>query len=277
MFVNSFRYLDYREAIRAEVEARKTQGDGITFQKLADRIKVQAPYVSKVLNLHAQFSRDQLFETLAFLEASDDEVHYLEILHDLATTGIESRRLSLQKKAKVIQAKQQDTRNVLSQVEVTDARQIDDYYLDPFNQIVHVCLSIQRYQIDLDLLAEDLLISRDRVRQCVQLLHKLGLAIRIDKGFKSVENPLYLSKDSKLYGAWINQLRQLSMVRRVQISNDLSYGFTAVFSANEDVKFEIQRKILQLISELQHAVENSNPQEVYQINMDLLPWTRKKS
>lgn len=276
MLTNCFKYLDYRSAIRDEVSARKSQGERMSFHKLAEAVRVQPPYVSKVMREDAHFSRDQLFQALRLVAASPAQSAYMELLHDFQTSGVESRRQELLARISAIQADHLDTQRHLQKARSPTTAEFEEYYLDPLNQIVHVCLSIPRYRRNPDLLARDLLVPRESVRGALRTLERIGAARRDDAGgFVPVGDTLHLPRDSRLYGAWDTQLRQMAAVRRQHLPKSLSYGFSVVFSADEPTRHVIQEKLLELVASLQKVVAPAAEEEVYQLSLDMFSWTRQ--
>jgi hypothetical protein len=56
-------------------------------------------------------------------------------------------------------------------------------------------------------------------------------------------------------------------------TSENSYGFTVVFSADENARKRIHSKLLELITEIETLVVKAPAQNVYQLSLDLLPWT----
>jgi uncharacterized protein (TIGR02147 family) len=272
-----YQHDDYRPAIRDAVADRKKTFAGATFHALAEACRIQDPYLSKVMNGKAHFSRDQLYLATRFLALSEDEASFLELLHDLQTSAVQERKERLQRVVRSLQDSHLDTRKHVRAGALSAHAEpsADAYYLDPLHQIVHVALSIPRYQKSAEQLAKELMLPAERVRATCTALEAMGLAERAGgSGWTSTGRHLHLQRDSRLYGPWEAQLRILGQARRHLLPKELAYSFSVVFSGDEGTRRELVRRILELIKDAEPLVGKAPEDDVYQLDIDLFSWTR---
>lgn len=275
-----YRHIDYRPAIRDLIAARKRAFSNITFHSLANAVRVQDPYLSKVMNSKAHFNGDQLYLATRFLSLADEEVAFLQLLHDFQTSTIVERREHLQTKIRNFQDQHLNTRKHVQADSLPinsegSGGSSDAYYLDPLHQIIHVALSIPRYQKSVDRLAKELLIPIQKVRVMCASLEAMGLAKRVDVGgWTSTGRHLHLPREANLYGPWEAQLRMLGQARRHLLPKELAYSFSVVFSGDEETRRELVRRILDLIKDAEPLVGKAPEEDVYQLDIDLFSWTR---
>ena len=59
---------------------------------MADHMRIQKPYISKVINNMADFSSDQLYMACDFLGFGEDEKNYMLLLLELERTTYTERK-----------------------------------------------------------------------------------------------------------------------------------------------------------------------------------------
>jgi hypothetical protein len=154
------------------------------------------------------------------------------------------------------------------------ADEMKAFYLDALHQLVHICLTIPRFQIDTaNRLASTLGVSKRKVIRSLRLLESLTLAEENDGTWKAKTQKTHLPPESPYFLAWRSQLRVMALNRQQAIEPGESYSFSVVFSATEDVKNKIQTRFLELLKSIQPEVIEAAPERCYQMNFDLVPWT----
>lgn len=273
-----YRHADYRPAIKDLMLERKKTNPRSTFHALANAVRVQDSYLSKVMNGHAHFSADQLYLATRFLSLTNDDEDYLRLLHDFQTSAVESRRKQLKGKIRERQETHLDTQKHLraETLSVAQGPSTDAYYLDPLHQIVHVALSVPRYQKSIDRLAKELMIPAARAHSYVSAIAEMGLAEHVDGVWRSTGRHLHLQRDSPIYGPWEAQLRMLGHARKHLQPKEQAYSFSVVFSGNEDARRELVRRLLDLIRDAETLVGEAPEEEVYQLDLDVFSWTKTR-
>jgi len=153
--VNIYKSLDYRKSLELRLAEKRKWERGYTYSKMAEVIGVQQPYLSKVMDGHANFNSDQLFLACEFLQFNPSETEFLLLLLEHSKCIVKKRCKLLLEQIEAIRAKHLDTREFVQGSNIAvQAEGASIYYLDPMIQIVHVALTIEEYRKNLKILAD---------------------------------------------------------------------------------------------------------------------------
>jgi uncharacterized protein (TIGR02147 family) len=256
------------------VEARKRLDSKINYQNIATATRIPKSYLSKVVNGKADLSSDQLFQVCEFLKLDTAKIEYLTDLLEASRSTVKSRKKFLEQRIRTVKAKNLDVKAQLQAESVEpEMESISRYYLDPWIQVIHVSLSIKKYQHDLKLLAKDLQIPFSRVRSCVQVLQELEMIEVREDGLSLKKRNFHLAKDSIIFPAWRNQLRSVCADRINFNPIDQQFSFSVTFSCTEQIRARIKQRLNDVLQEIEGLVRESKEEESVQLNIDLFPWT----
>lgn len=268
-----YRFDSFREVIRNAVESKQRLDRSFNFQKLAQAMGIQKSYLSQVLAGRAEINLDQAYLFCQQLELNEEQSQYFNLLVEHSRTGLAERKQVLLSKIKSIQEQKLATEQHLK-VTPSHASEGDmtDYYLDAYNQLVHVCLSRAAFRKDPMKLAEGLGLHKDRLGEILAELQRLDM-IRLEKtGFTVQRKNLHLPKESKVFKAWRAQLRAMALQKSLQSPAEDSYNFSVIVSCTEKVRRQLHEGFLEFLSRAQKLVNESEADHVYQMNFDLLKW-----
>jgi uncharacterized protein (TIGR02147 family) len=270
---------DYRSILRETVVSRKRFDSKINFQNLSKYMRVQKPYLSKILAGKADMNADQLFLAGEYLGFNEEEREYLGLCLELSRSVLEKRRQALFKKIKTLQNKYSKTVSHLETKKFVDPEKLQEYYLDPVTQIVHLCLSIKRYQENLPLIAKELKIGQDKVGHALNTLTRLKIihpSEKIDNQYEIALKNIHLSEDSFLCNPNHALLRMMAIYQiqteSISPSKEKPYRLSVTFSADSEA-FEILRSyFLDLVKKSEKIVDKAKLENVYQMSFDLFRW-----
>ncbi|MGE0172881.1 MAG: DUF4423 domain-containing protein [Oligoflexales bacterium] len=272
--MNIYKEIDYRKIVKNLVIERKRLDRSISFQALANYIRVPKSYVSRVLHGVADFSTDQIFMTSKYFELNEEEQQYLMLTLEYSRTALQTRRSELIKSLRTIQTQQLDTKRHLTAKSIEPSLgELADYYLDPAVQLTHICLAIPKFQKNPEKISEALQIAKPRIVNAIIKLEKMRLIERNEKGITLLVENLHLPKDSSLYRSWRNQLRQMATHRIDNAADEAGYSFSVVFSGDEETRRDIQNRFLEWLKNIEGIVGKAQQQNVYQLSLDLFRWT----
>jgi hypothetical protein len=169
------------------------------------------------------------------------------------------------------------TEHIKAKSDKLSDQSLRDYYIDPLHQIVHICLSIPRYQKEPQYLAADLRLSLTELRVIIERLEALNVIEHSNGKIKTILKSIHLPKSSPAYKPWRNQLKLLCMDRLNRDASSEDYSFSVTFSATAKTRNKIKSKFLDLLKQVEETVQNSDQEESYQMSFDLFSWTEKKS
>jgi uncharacterized protein (TIGR02147 family) len=273
--MNIFHESDYRKIIRELVEHKKTLDSKFNFQRLSEACGIQKAYLSQVLQGARDLSRDQLFAVNRYLELSQEEASFMELLLEYARSARADRRELLLAEIQTIQRKHLKTEKNLSVKEVAvSGDTISQYYLDPYHQLIHIALDIPRFRKEPQALAQAFSLPKARLRELLGNLERMKIIKSENGEIKVLLQNIHLPKNSPLFWAWKSGLMQMALqyLRSGLEDQERAYSFSVVFAAEEEVRLKVQKLFLDFLKEAKGLVGDAKSKHVYQMNFDLFPW-----
>lgn len=272
--MNIFEEISYRKIIRKAVEERKSLEPEFNFQAMASFVGIQKSYLSKVVAGSADLNSDQLFLVCEYLRFDQNQRKYMALLLEHERSYVKVRKEQLLAEIREVQGLYRETKEHLHAPKAGDEiKGLSDYYLDPINQIVHICLSIPRYAEAPAQLSKDLGVGNKRVSEALSQLERLGIISRENKKIRILLDDIHLPRESSVYRAWRNSIKLLSIKRLDELDTKSAYSFAVSFSANEEVRDRIQSRFLDFLKQIEGLVKSAPSQGAYQMSFDLFPWT----
>lgn len=272
--MNIFLESNYRLTLKEIVEHKRQIDRKFNFQAIAETTRIPKSYISKVINEKAHLSSDQLFLVSEYLELNENEFNFLHLLLEKDRCVIAARKKILTSQIQELRSTQLDSQKYIqANPDALDESSLEKYYMDPLNQLVHICLSIPRYQSNLQLLSQDLSITPSNLGFIVDFLEKTSIIKQTPAGYQTVIKNIHLPKSSSVHKAWRTQLKLFSLDRLNRLSTPEDYTFSVLFSSNEKVREKVKAEFLSFLSKAEHLVKDSPMEETYQMNFDLFGWT----
>lgn len=275
--LNIFIESNYRFILRQVVEQRKGIDSAFSFQTIAEATRITKSYISKVTTGKAHFSADQLFVVCEHLCFTELQIRYTMLLLEHERSTNRRRREALQRELQAIRDQALDSREHLkARPDSLSDDSLRDYYIDPFHQIVHICLSIPRYQSDPVRLASDLDLSVSDLREIIDRLERLGIVEQHAGKIRTLIKSIHLPRASPAFKPWRNQLKLLCLERLSRRSRRDDYSFSVTFSATERVRDKIKSDFLDMLKRTEELVQGARQEETFQMGFDLFSWTGPK-
>ncbi|SMF56948.1 DUF4423 domain-containing protein [Pseudobacteriovorax antillogorgiicola] len=277
--MNIYVERDYRTILKQLIEEKKKIDNRASFQNLAETIRVPKSYVSKVMNGRADFSADQIFLCCHYFNLDQTESRYLDLLVEIERSALQQRKDSLAKQAEAVR---KPFLNTESNIEVDSADReiesnIEDYYLNPVNLLIHQCLSIDRYRLNIALLYKDINLPPQTIDRSLQDLLRLGIVEKQGGHYKAVINNIHLSQDHKFYPVWRDQMKLLTQSSVFHTSPEENRYFSAIATFNKDGRDLLIKAFFDFINSVKSQIEPSPDDDVFQINFDFIRWTEPRS
>ena len=280
--MNMFLESNYRQIISSFIDERKKINPAITYQALADAVRIQKSYLSKVMNGRADFNTDQLFMATRFLDFNKEQSEFLQLLLEYERSVYPERREVLKEEIEKIQEEKRDVKNALGKkIKEMGAGEYDasiyaEYYMEPSIQLVHVMLTIDHFRKNPSEIKEHLNIKEKRFSEILNKLSKMELIQIQDGEIDILERNLHLPKDSKL--TFPNQvfLRQRGLERCRELEPSDRTMFMATFSSNPKAIKKLKEKFNEFIQEARELSSKGKSTDCYQLVFDLFPWTESQ-
>jgi uncharacterized protein (TIGR02147 family) len=276
--MNIFSESNYRQILREVVEERKSIDGKFNFQAIGESTRIPKSYISKVTTEKAHFNCDQLCAICEYLGFNEIQIRYMMLLLELERCTQKKRKDILSRDVGAIRDKALDsTEHIKAKSDKLSDESLRDYYIDPLNQIVHICLSIPRYQKEPQRLAADLRLSLTELRVIIERLEALNVIEHSNGKIKTIVKSIHLPKSSPAYKPWRNQLKLLCMDRLNRDARADDYSFSVTFSATPKTRNKIKSEFLDLLKRVEETAQNSDLEESYQMSFDLFSWTERKA
>lgn len=278
--MNIYSTTDYRKIIVTTMDEKKFLDKSFTFQEMAKFIRVQKPYLSKVLNKRADFSSDQMFMACEYLNFSEEESEYLMLLLEYDRTTYQVRKKKILVEIQKIQDSKRDSKNVIAK-EIQnltavdfDSSSISDYYLDPLIQIVHIFLLIPRFVKHPKLIAENLSITEENVQDILKKLVDLKIIEIKDNKIEVIVRTMHLPRESKLVPVNHQMMRQFALYRMSRLPWNLKKSWMVTFNSNEESRKKMELEFNLFLEKVRKISSEGPKTDCYQLSFDLFPWSR---
>lgn len=276
--MNVYSSDDYRKILVTSLEEKKFLDKKYTYQLMADHMRIQKPYISKVINNRADFSSDQLYMACDFLGFGEDEKNYMLLLLELERTTYTERKKSLKKQIEtILDVKRGRLRNKkkLSEMSIEEfsSSQYMDYYLDPNNLLVHIFLTIKRFRENKNLICEELNISKDYLSEILIKLDNLGLIEVKRDQIKVLVRSMHLPKQSDITSSHHQLLHHMCILRKKRLSVEQKVSFCVTFASDKKTKQKIKKEFGIFMDKIKDLAMNSPAKDCYQLNFDMFPWS----
>lgn len=272
--MNTFEYLDYRLALGHRQKNLKKSRPSTTLEAMAQYCRVQKTYLSKVFNHGGNLNADQFYLACEFLKFNEAEKKYLELVYQLDQCSIEKRKSALKKEIEKFQLKQKNSDQHLQVDSIPDSNNsLDLYYANPHLQVMHMFLTVDRFNQNPKLISYHLQIPETKVDELIDVLCDLNIVSRAGNKLRVLKDNLHLPADSKLQRTYrtMSRLQALSKIDTLEVEN--TYNFNAVFSCDKSSRDKIQNRFLEFLKDVQKIAQSSSEDDVFQLSFDLFKWS----
>lgn len=258
---------NYRSIIREIVEARSANKDGMSFTKLANVCRIQRSYLSQVMNLKNHFSNDQLYAICEALDLPKSQRDYLLLLSEHERCKNQERKDYLQRK--IGKLKEAEAKNVSGMSEaLRDA--LDDYFCDPWAEIILNFFRIEHYARHPEEVREVLGITRRRWEVVMKTLRDSQFVVdgpdRIltPKGFPVPEENSPADRIRHIMA----RMRVAQQKLKQRYIDDFLYNLW--YTTTRDSKKQLKIDQLHLLQRIYEESRKTKQEKIYQLTLDVL-------
>ena len=264
---------DYKIALRKITEGLRLQfGARYTLEKVAIACGIQKTYLSRVLNGKSHLTADQIFMACEFLRLSTFESEVLETLRDFQTSCNQKRRQQLKKKMTALRITGMKTESALKVSPAINSEKTWEYYSNFNLHLTHLLMTTPKYSENPSEICRALNFTDLELENNIRKLKNWGLIKQNGLKFEAKDFSQHLSEDSPVFKTFAIQQRLKTIEKLHRGKSDPDYFFSVLFSADKDMGAKLRKKILALLDETKGQIEKSNPEQVYQFNIDLFGW-----
>jgi uncharacterized protein (TIGR02147 family) len=274
--MNIYKYSDYREVIEQLIKEGKKINSKFTYAKLADVIRVQGTYLSRVLKGKAEVSSDQMYLLCEYFNLNKDEFDFMFLLLEHSRCALQARKKTLHKQIVEIQKLHISTKANLKAkiVEPESNTNLVQYYLDPYSILVHAALIIEKYRQRPQLIAPIFNISNEHLQNILNNMEKLELIRKQPDplGYQVLQDHLQLSSESFLVNSHQQALKQLSNLQTAKLNRNQKFSFATTVTIDEKTKNLIQEEFMKFLKSVEPLVRQAPSEKILQMNFDLFHW-----
>ncbi len=255
----------YQDYLRARL-ATRGESRGLR-RKLADATGTRPAFISRVLSGNVHFALEHAPAINDFLHHTVEEGHFFNLLLLKGRSGnrqmekyfgdqianiIENRSVFLEKA---------NSSNVVSAPEQAL------YYSKWYYLAIHVLVVLPAFR-SRESIARRLGLSPTTVSKALEDLIRMGLVQAKGTQFVTGKKRIYLAKDSPWLANLHTHFRQRAMTRIADPSPE-DMHFSAAMSISKSLFEEYRKRMLELISELDSRIQESEEEEMYAVSVDL--------
>lgn len=263
-----FDYKDYKEYLKDLLKQKPKRGHGFK-SAIADAIRCQSAYISRVLNGNAHFSLEQAHDLNSYLGHSEEESDFFIFLVSYARSGTQAlQKFFLKKISETL-----NKRLILKErFKIKMNLSLEDqamYYSAWYYVAAHLLLSIPEFQTK-QAIAEYLNLPLSKITEILNCLLHSGLAIKKGERYGIGETRIHLGSDSpfinKHHINWRMKTIQSLDQNHPTENEDLHYS--SIVSVSKDDIDKIKSKFIKTIDEFNGTVKDSKEERLQCFTLD---------
>lgn len=154
-----------------------------------------------------------------------------------------------------------------------DSEALSQYFLDPNAQLAHMFLTT-KYASDLSSICRCLGIGIETLLDLISRLQSLKLVeMKAGKYVVSQKN-FHLPADSPMYRAYRLGVRMRALEKLQNSPIKDNYSFSVIFSSDEQTRSRVHAEFLKFLARIERWFKDGKEEEVYQLNFDLMQWSK---
>lgn len=263
-------YDDYRQIINDKVKTLN-----LTFKKLSETTGIHNSYISRVLGKGSDFSRDQMFLVGKSIGLSDWEFEYFLLLGDFQASSDRQHKEFLLQKIKKFKNEHQKIKEILiGDIHEFSNREIESYYLSPLTAEIHICLTLEKYRKNPELLLKYFTLSKNELENELTKLEQLKIISREKDRISLNKKVIHLDENHPIMSKFLNDRRIDCLTHLSRKGRNLEdYHFSVLFSTSEEKKQQIKLLFKEFIQKAQKTsnlpIGTQKNINVFKMNFDL--------
>ncbi len=234
--------------------------------KLSEKLRIHPTHLSQIFSGGRQFTEDQSFLLSQFLELSDLESDYLQLLGKLSRAQVNEFKVEVKKQLQEVKNKSKELSNRIA----TDDKISDLDHAQFYSSWLYVAFTMYcslGKGKTLEEIVEHFRISRKEVLDKITFLMNAQL-LKLEKGYYQPGiRRTHLDRVSPYLSKHHTNWRLLSLAHFDRLtSSELMY--TAPFTISEKDFHILREKMVSLLQELSNTVSETNPEKMACVNLD---------
>ena len=271
-----FSYQDYKPLLKDRIKEIRQRKKNWSFKKLADHLKIQSTYLSKIINSDKHhLSEEDLWLACKTLDFHPEEQDYILLLRSHTTCQKSERRQLLAQKIESLQAerKLQAEARQMSASSLTNEM---DYLLNPLCVLLYVALGSEHLRKDIRQIGSSLGVRIPLLRDLLRILERNSLVgldptdpLRVTKVHS---RRTHIPKDHPLMRTHQGLFKNMMQSRLAMTPEEEKQSLLATFTMDERGFEDLKKEFNVFLKKAEEISKKSTHQNVFQINFDLFKW-----
>ena len=268
--MNIFELNSVKQVIESYIDEQNRVGLKVTLTEIAGVIRVQKSYLSRQLSGSATFTQDHGYLLAQYLKLNENEQEFLFLLIDRDRSGVSELRDQIDAKINALRNISTRSENYIDkEVAVIDSQKLQQYYLVPEYQLVHLSFALPKFQANPDLVKEIFGISNELYSNILKILDELSLIKITKNSVQLVKSNLHLPKDSIYFHSWQLQMRLKAIEYSKKVDQKDKYNFLVNFTATDEDREKIRLDFMKFLKKVEATVKKADSKNLYQMSFDL--------
>jgi len=261
-----FTFKNYRDFLRSFLAHLPNKGRGER-TRLAQHLRMSNTLLSQILSGKRNFSLDHAHDLIEYLQLSEIEAEYFNVLIQLELTDTQRAKASLRKKLERLRNESLKLSKQVRFEKSLNEKERAEFYSSWLYAAAHLYLTTDERGIPVDQIAQRFQISRPKALGLMQFLMQTRLAEENGGHYKAGIQSTFVEQGSphllKHHSNW-----RLKALQRSESLSDKELMFSAPISLSEKDFAVIREKAANFIREISKIVKESKPEIIANFNMD---------
>lgn len=262
--LNIYSYKSYRKFINAWIEVQE-RPRGL-MRKLGEVARCETSHVSRVLSGQLEFTMDQAFRIIKFINLRELEQKYFLKLVEFERSGDSDYRKLLENDLKeMIESQQNLAKRFQETTVMTEGRELF-YYSSWHWSAIHIIVSIPEYQTA-TAISKKLGLEENFVQVCLVTLENFGLIKNENDRWKMTNKHIHLSKNSPMNSVQHSNWRQRAVLK-TQDPDHKGLHYTVVQSLSREDYEKLRDLWLDTLDKYRATANPSKEEELVCLTLD---------
>jgi uncharacterized protein (TIGR02147 family) len=264
---------DYKTYLRQKVKERGRSRNSFTLKRLSREVGMQYTRLSRALRDEStHLTEDHLFSVCQRLELFPEEIEFVFLLRQIATSADPRRRDYLEQRASRLRRSRQLTAGVQEFNSREIAREMA-YLFDPLCLLTVISLTVPEIREEPRRLCAHLGITPGRLNRLLKKLAELGFIRMNESKVEEVLRPkFHFGPDHPMMRAHQELFRPVCATRMQRLDEAERTSLMVTFSCDDETVAQVRARFNEFLRETEKLVSKASAKKSYQLCFDLFPW-----
>ncbi len=261
-----FQHKDYRVYLKELLEARPRKGRG-ELQRIANQLRIHSTLVSQIMSGLRDFNEEQAFELCKYLELSEVESEYFQLLVKIERAGTKVYRQHLEKKMSQLKDDvQKVSKRFTKEEEFTDEQKAIFYSSWIYSAIRLYCSTAEQGKT-LEEVMHQFHLPRTRALEYLNFLVSSQLCELKDNYYLMGQQRTYIDRGS-IYFLKHHLNWRLKSIERSEVLTPDEKLYTVTMSLSQKDFLVIKEEISKLLNEILRISKTTEAEKLVCFNCD---------